>query len=469
MAFAARVSGPPIAPSILYKVPIVLSFRAVLLPAVLAASMTPALAQSAPQGFAVSGSVRLRYETIDGQGRAGFNAGDELVNLRSIALLTYTHDAVKLVTEVYDSRAWGGTMRSALTTGEVNTFEPVQAYVQADLGGSLGKGTKAVVQAGRFTVNFGSRRLVASDDYRNTTNSFTGLRGDMTAPGGISATAIYVLPQTRLPDDGAALRDNATALDKESFAAVLWGGLIAHRAKGSPVLSEISFLHFGERDAPGRPSRDRSLNNLGLRINADPRPGQFDWGAEAIYQWGQTSLTASSTTALVPVRATFLRLQAGYSWAAPWTPHVLVELDRASGAGTGHTYSRFDPLFGMRRADLGPAGLYNAIGRTNIASPGVRLELTPSKQNDLFVGYRLLWLANSHDAFSTTGVKDGSGTSGSFAGQQIDMRYRHWLIPAKVRFEADATYLARGRFLHQAPNGRAQDVRYVSFNVTGFY
>jgi hypothetical protein len=49
------------------------------------------------------------------------------------------------------------------------------------------------------------------------------------------------------------------------------------------------------------------------------------------------------------------------------------------------------------------------------------------------------------------------------------MRYRHWLIPAKVRFEADATYLARGRFLHQAPNGRAQDVRYVSFNVTGFY
>ena len=31
-------------------------------------------------------------------------------------------------------------------------------------------------QAGRFTLNLGSRRLVAADDYRNATNGYTGLK-----------------------------------------------------------------------------------------------------------------------------------------------------------------------------------------------------------------------------------------------------------------------------------------------------
>lgn len=38
--------------------------------------------------------------------------------------------------------------------------------------------------------------------------------------------------------------------------------------------------------------------------------------------------------------------------------------------------SRFDTLFGMRRADVGPAGLYNAFGRANFISPNLRVEAT---------------------------------------------------------------------------------------------
>ncbi|MFX8624366.1 hypothetical protein ABTM07_19475, partial [Acinetobacter baumannii] len=93
-------------------------------------------------------------------------------------------------------------------------------------GSVLGKETTTSVQAGRFTLDLGSRRLVANDDYRNTTNGFTGLRADVSAPGGIKGTVICVLPQSRLPDDGASLRDNKWALDKESFATVLWGGFL---------------------------------------------------------------------------------------------------------------------------------------------------------------------------------------------------------------------------------------------------
>jgi hypothetical protein len=47
---------------------------------------------------------------------------------------------------------------------------------------AFGTGTKLGLQAGRFTLNLGSRRLVAADDYRNTTNGYTGIRADLGLP-----------------------------------------------------------------------------------------------------------------------------------------------------------------------------------------------------------------------------------------------------------------------------------------------
>jgi len=444
---------------------------AVLLTAAAAtlSATAPAAAQDVPEGLSASGSVRLRYEAVGGQARAGFNDSDDLTELRTRLRLAWRHDALLGVVEVFDSRAWGANPGTPLTTNEVNTLEPVQAYVQAALGDVMGAHTKTSVQAGRFVLELGSRRLVANDDYRNTTSGFTGLRADIASRAGIKATLVYLLPQMRLPDDGPSLRNNDVRLDRESFAAVLWGGFVARQRPGSAILGEASFLHFGEGDRTGRPTRNRSLNSAGARFLADPRPGRFDGGVEGIYQWGHIAASLAPGASTLPVSATFVRLHAGYTFAAPWKPHVLFELDRASGDGRGRTYGRFDPLFGMRRADLAPAGLYNAVGRTNVLSPGIRLELAPSKRTDLFAGYRALWLADRHDAFATTGVRDASGASGRFAGHQIDARVRRWLVPARLRFEVDGTYLARGRFLREAPNGRARDVRYASFNLTATF
>lgn len=429
----------------------------------------PAYADDIPEGLSASGSFRVRYEAVDGQARSGFNASDQLLNLRTQLLIALRHHGLQLVTEIYDSRVWSANSGTPLTTNEVNALEPVQAYVQADLGNILGRGTAASARFGRFTLDLGSRRLVANDDYRNTTNGFTGIRADVQSRSGIKATAIYVLPQTRRPDDGPSLRANDAALDTESFASVLWGGFVANQSKGRRLLVEGSFLHFGERDMPGRPTRDRSLSSLGGRIVADPRAGHADWGVEGIYQWGRISASAAAGAAILPVDANFVRVHLGYSFTAPWKPRILAEFDRASG-GAGPGYHRFDPLFGMRRADLGPAGLYNAIGRTNLLSPGIRLELAPSPRLDAFIGYRPLWLANSRDAFSTTGVRDASGASGRFAGHQVDMRMRYWLLPARLRFEADGVLLAKGRFLREAPNTNATtDTRYVCFNMTATF
>jgi len=428
--------------------------------------VTPALAAEG-DGFKLSGSVRLRYEAIDGQARAGFDSSDTLTNIRTQILGEYRTGNVRVGVELFDSRAYGADPGTPFSTNEVNALEPVQAYVAADLKDAFGRGTKLSLMAGRMTLNLGSRRLVAADDYRNTTNGYTGLKADFVGRGEVKATFIYTLPQIRLPDDPQALRDHEVRLDRENFDLVLWGGLLSKGHAIGLAMAELSYFHLGERDAAGRPTRDRSLDTFGGRLIAEPRPGKLDYEIEAFYQTGHVSASLATTAARLPVSSGFVHADVGYSFAGQWKPRLSAELDWASGDRAGGRYGRFDTLFGMRRADLAPAGLYNAVARANILTPGIRLEVTPSKRLDMFAVYRPMWLAAKEDSFSTTGVRDASGRSGSFAGHQIEGRLRYWLIPSRLRFEYDGLLLAKGRFLREAPNAPPKSLTvYNSFNLT---
>jgi hypothetical protein len=422
-----------------------------------------ALAQGA-DGWKVSGSLRVRYEAVAGQARPGFNADDELINLRTTLFAEHRSGPLRIGGEVYDSRAWGGDRATPISTSEVNTFEAVQAYVALDLKTeTLGPVT---VLAGRSMLNLGSRRLVAADDYRNTTNSYTGLRLDM-APAGLRTTLIYVQPQQRLPDGLDAVLDNRHRLDRESPSLELWGGVAAKPKALGPATLEGTYLHFEEHDAAGHPTRDRSLDTVGVRVLLDPKTAAFDCEIEAMHQSGEVSLTAAPRAPRQAVSADFVHADVGYTFSHRLRPRVSAEFDWVSGDRAGGKYNRFDTLFGMRRADFAPSGLYAALGRANMITPGVRLELAPSRAWDAFAAVRGLWLEARDDAFATTGVRDASGRSGRYAGTQIEARWRYWLIKDRLRAEADGVWLAKGHFLKRAPNApKTGDARYLSLNLT---
>jgi hypothetical protein len=441
-------------------------------PAALVAAFcaAPAAAQNAaPEGFDFSGTARLRVEAIDGQARTGFNEADELVNLRTTLLAQYNDGPVRLVAELWDSRTYGDDRGTPVSTGEVNALELVQAFAEAKGPGLLGMGSSATIAAGRFVMNLGSRRLVAADDYRNTTNGYTGLRADLTWRADWNATLIYTLPQQRRPDDLARLRRNAAGFDHEGFDLVLWGGLVSRaRAVGAATL-EASFFHLGERDQPGRPTRDRSLDTGSVRFIRDPAPAHVDGEMEAILQRGHVSSSVAANSSRQAVRAWFIHADSGYTFTDPWRTRLSVEYDHASGDRPGGSNGRFDTLFGMRRADLAPAGLYNAIFRSNVISPGMRIETVPDKRTDFMMTLHPMWLAAREDSFSATGARDPSGISGSFAGTQLDGRIRHLATPW-LRLEADAVLLAKGRFLREAPNAPAgRWTRYLSLNATATF
>jgi len=274
----------------------------------------------------------------------------------------------------------------------------------------------------------------------------------------------------RLPDSPADLRDQKVALDRESFDAVLWGGLVSRAKTIGAATAELSYFHFGERDAPARPTRDRSLDTVSARLIADPRAGKLDYEVETIYQTGTISSALSPTAARQSVRASFVHARLGYTFESAWQPRLSLEFDRASGDKPGGRNGRFDTLFGMRRADLAPSGLYNAVGRANILSVGARLEASPSKRLDGFAAWRPMWLASATDSFSTTGVRDATGRSGNFAGHQMEARLRYWLVPRRLRFEWNGLLLAKGRFLREAPNAQpGRWTRYTSYNLTASF
>ncbi|HEX7873764.1 MAG TPA: alginate export family protein [Sphingobium sp.] len=439
--------------------------------AVSLAFATPAHAQHAPapassEGLDLSGSMRLRYETVDGQVRPGFNAADDLLDLRTIVAATYKSGPFRAGAEVYDSRSWLANNRTPISTNEVNALELVSAWVGVDIAHPFGPGTSIGLQAGRMQIDIGSRRLVAADDYRNTTNGFTGIRADLRLKTA-KATLIYVLPQQRRPDDLASVLDNKIKFDHEGFDQLLWGGLLTRPKTLGAATLELGYFHLGEHDTPGRPTRDRSLNSFDARVIRDPAPGAVDYELEGIYQSGHISASTADGAARLPVSAWFAHADIGYTFFDAWKTHIMAELDIASGDKAGGTYTRFDSLFGMRRADLGPVGLYNVVARTNVLTPGARIETTPGKRMDLMLSYRLLWLAEATDSFSGTGVRDASGGSGNFAGHQIDARVRTWIVPRKLRFEVDGVWLAKGRFLTDAPNAPLTgDSKYLSLNLT---
>lgn len=436
----------------------------------LGATFIAQAARSETPTLRLSGEFRTRIEGISNQARAGVRPDETLLNLRTALNLGVGNGPFQLGGSLVDSRVYTAKPGTGASNNEVNAIEPVRAFASYDIADPFGPGSKMHLLAGRFTMDVGSRRLIANDDYRNTTSSFTGVKVDLAARHGWSGTAFYTLPQIRRPEESASVIRNVARLDREGLDFRLFGMNLARALPDRHLAADVGIYRLDERDIAHRATRNRHLTTLSARLFRAPAPGNAHFEAEYIHQGGSVRSALAPGAARLNVEAWFAHASLGYTWPVRWEPRLTLEYDHASGDGPGASYGRFDSLFGMRRADLGPGGIYFAIGRTNIITPAVRLEVTPTKRLDGFVAWRELWLAAARDAFSSTNVRDATGAAGRHAGSEIDARLRWWAIPGHLRLEADTTFLLKGSFYSRAPNspGRA-DTRYWSLNATTMF
>ncbi|UAK26415.1 alginate export family protein [Sphingomonas nostoxanthinifaciens] len=434
-----------------------------------AAEPNPLLAAvGAPDDLTLTASVRSRGEYIAGQFRPATATEDAAWSLRTDILADYHPGIWRFGVEVRDSRAYGERHNSSVGTSEVDTLEPLQAYVGLDLRDLGGKGTESIVTAGRFTIDLGSGRLVGRPDYPNSVNSFTGASFDWRDRGGDRLFAFWSMPSTRLPSAADDIQDNKPEFDRARTGLQFYGADLTKTRLPGDVALEGYVFKLAEEDAPYQATKKRHLLTYGGRLFRKAQPGRFDFELEAVRQTGHEHATTAATDRVVlPVRAYYVHAEVGRKFQIAWSPRISVQGSLATGDDADpKRITRFDTLYGATRIDFGPSGLYGPLTRSNLRSLGLRFEATPSKRVDWFVMARSLWLDQPTDSFAATGVRDKTGRSGTYAGAQVEGRVRYWLVPRLLHTDIGGALLAKGRFLQDAPNAPATgSTRYLFVDV----
>ena len=416
-------------------------------------------------GLIITGSTRFRYETVDGRPRPGYATSEDAYEIRSGIAVEYGPGPLGVGAELIDSRAYGLGRKTLIGHDDVNPVELPQAYLRLKLPNALGEGKALNLQGGRFLLNIGSGRLVATDEYRNTVSGFTGLQAELKPDKQTTLTLFYVLPQERLPTDVDEIRRNKVVFDRETFDDVFFGAHWQRKQVLAGAQIELAYFRLAEHDSPGRATADRRLHTVDARLYREAKAAKFDFDVEGAYQFGDASVSTDADARHSHVAAGLLHAAGGYTFAGKLKPRLSLFYDYATGNHGKGDFNRFDTLFGSRREDLGPSGTYSAIARENISAPGVRFEAKPGRFETL-VDYRAVWLASRTDRFY--GVTDATGASGDFGGHQVEGRFRYWIIPDHLRLESNFAILFKGDFLLNAPTALARDkheVRLIEANI----
>ena len=405
---------------------------------------------------------RTRYESVDEDFRAGRVGSNQLFALRTLAYVAADIDRFRVAAELMDSRAYDGPADGILNTTIVNAVELLQAHVGYRATDLVEQGDTFDIQAGRLTMNLGSRRLVARNRFRNTINGFTGLNSSYETADDATLRAFYVLPVQRLPNDLTALRDNEIEFDEELDRTQFAGLYGSMPVNDGAFDAEAYALRLDEEDQGGAATRDRRLWTIGARLHRDPAPDTtfFEW--ESAFQFGDSRTSSSSTTDL-DHEAQFHHLSVGYRFDGESSLSVEALFDYASGDDDPNDgeNNRFDTLFGARRFEFGPTGIFGAFARSNLVSPGLRMRFQPFQETRVMLATRLHYLASDQDAFTTSGLSDPTGGSGRFLGQLAEIRIRHELVEGSVNLEFGLAHLFAGTFLEEAPGSDGEDSTYV--------
>jgi len=283
-------------------------------------------------------------------------------------------------------------------------------------------------------------------------NTFDGVDAQITLDSGLTIRGFYFLPVNILPTAATDLLDNNQDWNESSFDTQLIGVYVTLPEFAHKSVLECFTFSLDEKDSSLRQTNDYSIWTHGFRYWKKSAKQQWDWELEMHYQTGTSRSSSKSTdTEDLDHRAEMVHAKLGYTFDTTWTPSLSLEYDFASGDknpndGENNAYKG---LYGVARGDLGPTSLWSAFGRTNISSPAIRLSAKPSKQLDFMLCDRFVWLASDTDSWA--GLRDKTGDSGNYVGNQLEGRLRWNTLPGNLKLEAGIAHIFCGTFMKETP------------------
>lgn len=427
-----------------------------LIPDILAAESE--VAHDKPLHVSVSGETRVRYESLDGQFRAGRSGGDQALFLRTLLAFEAGKGPFTATLEIQDSRSYLDDSGTPLSTSYVNALDVLQANLSIAL--PAWKSGDADLTLGRQTVSIGSKRQIERVSYANVIKTYTGAHLKAGTARGDAFHALLVVPVRGLPSDREAIADNVIEADEEQWGRRIWGlhyrraDLLAQTVPG--LWGEIFVYGLEEEDRVDNPTPNRSYVTPGIRLYRAPVAGQWDLDLEGAWRTGSRRASSLDTDKRdLDVSAAMLFTSLGYTFDLPWQPRLAVEYYYASGDDDpdDDRFDQYERLFGSRRTDLNNTSLHGPATPANISAPGVRLSLNPGPRSDAMVKVANTSLASATDSWVIARLRDPSGQSGTSIGTMIDGRARYWLVKDRVQAELGASALFYGEFAETVPGG----------------
>ena len=449
-----------------------------------------------PKWLSFGVEQRTRYESLadafkGSQRGVQSQDGDQQIALQTDFWLQAKFNKFRVAVELMDARTSESDINTAKTANNtpfptnnssVDTWDFAQGYASWADQNVLNNGLGAEIKFGRQTMDLGSRRLVARPIFRNTVNNFTGVRTRVMAYDKWQFNAFATVPVLKYPNYNSVTPNpnllNNTKWDEEDFHTWFSGGIFEYNNLYKDLIAEMALYQLNEGDSSLNPTRNRNYWTPTIRIYQKPTKGKFDFQAEGMGQFGTVKYAATGSYANTTQthEAWSSHLETGYSFDLPWSPRFYLEYDYASGSSNWKNHNasgtdgRFDPLYGASDFDFGPTGIYGAFQRSNINSPGYKLDFAPSKDLSFRFQHRLVWLASANDCWGgstcTAATQPAlANGNGSFVGDQLGFTGRYNLN-SSLNFDAGWYHLFKGEFAKSAQTTTSTGAYLAGVNPT---
>lgn len=396
---------------------------------------------------------RARFEHRDNDFRRAQQNIDEPLLLRSRAYVGLKNilDPFRFAVEVQDSRRNHSDYTRSNDTRDVDKADFLQAYLELYFKDSifgkddLGNSRPFWVRGGRLAWEAVDRRLIARNEWRNTTNTFQGVRANIGDKKNDWQLEVFgVQPVQRFTDQ----LDQVDHSQNFYGAIFDWRGLSEYvsiqpyyfllKQDGSEVKYDTNGNSYSDRSVytaaqQSQAKVDREIHTAGLRVFGVVPGTSWDYDASYIKQWGHQERFISNAIGYrnVDHDAYAYNAEIGYTFNHLWKPRVsafygVATGDRTTPSGNDFTANqRFDRLFGFAR----PWSNDDYIQMENIRTPKVRLEFDPKftwienvKVDTGFSWYRLDSASDRWNAGAN--LRDRTGNSGKDLGKEFDLRVR---------------------------------------------
>lgn len=297
-----------------------------------------------------------------------------------------------------------------------------------------------------MAFEFLDRRLIARNEWRNTTNTFQGVRVSLGKDqNDWSLDLLGLQPLDRL----------LTSLDRPIEKQWFFGAIGNWRGWSEWITIQPYYLGLVQGD--DREVVDRDVHTVATRLYGPAGKTGFDYDVSGFFQFGEQGDQTH--------RAWAGTVDLGYTFDHPWKPRVGVFYGYISGDRNpgDRQNNRFDRLFGFAR----PWSSNDYVQMENLNTPKLVLAFEPVANWKIDTAYVAYWLASRSDRWNVAGLSDPTGRSGDFLGHEYNLRVR-FPVASRVKANVGYGYFRPGQFPSRLGRGKDSHFLYVELSLFAF-